>query len=100
MPHAILSPSSASRWLACTPSARLEEVIPDKSGMAAAEGTLAHELAEYLIGFKLGRIKKPAYTKKLKEIQANTLYHPDMLIYITDYADYVIGQFDLAKQHH
>ena len=44
--HALLSASSAHRWLACTPSARLEEQFPDTTSEAAKEGTLAHELAE------------------------------------------------------
>ena len=47
--HAVLSPSSASRWLACTPSARLEQQFPDSSGDAAREGTLAHAISELLI---------------------------------------------------
>lgn len=44
--HAILSPSSAHRWLLCTPSARMEEQYPDTTSQAALEGTIAHEVAE------------------------------------------------------
>ena len=44
--HALLSASGASRWMACTPSARLEEQFPDTTSESAREGTLAHELAE------------------------------------------------------
>lgn len=44
--HAILAASSAHRWLVCTPSARLEERIPEKGSAAAAEGTVAHAKAE------------------------------------------------------
>ncbi len=42
--HAILSASGASRWLACPPSARLEENYPNKSSEFAKEGTLAMSL--------------------------------------------------------
>lgn len=43
--HALLSASSAHRWLLCTPAAKLEEQFPDTTSEAAMEGTLAHELA-------------------------------------------------------
>ena len=46
MAHSMVSPSGAHRWLACTPSAVLERQFPDQGSDAAAEGTLAHELAE------------------------------------------------------
>ena len=45
--HALLSASSAHRWLHCTPSARLEQEFKDRQTEAAAEGTAAHALAEY-----------------------------------------------------
>lgn len=44
--HALLSASGSHRWLTCTPSALLEAEFPDTTSEAAAEGTLAHELAE------------------------------------------------------
>ena len=44
--HALLSASSSSRWLVCTPSARLESLYPNGSSAYAEEGTKAHALAE------------------------------------------------------
>lgn len=44
--HALLGPSGAARWLACPPSARLEEHEPETYSLAAEKGQLAHELAE------------------------------------------------------
>jgi hypothetical protein len=47
--HAILAPSSASRWIACPGSIAACEGIPDKSSIFADEGTAAHMLAEYCL---------------------------------------------------
>lgn len=49
MAHAILSASASSRWLHCTPSARLERKFPDASSPYALEGSRAHERAEYFL---------------------------------------------------
>lgn len=43
--HAQLSPSSASRWMACPGSVALSRDIPSTSSAYADEGTAAHELA-------------------------------------------------------
>lgn len=43
--HALLAPSSAHRWLVCTPSARAEAEWPDTTNEFAEEGTKAHEEA-------------------------------------------------------
>ena len=40
--HALLSPSSAHRWLNCTAAPRLEEHIQDRGSDYAREGSLAH----------------------------------------------------------
>lgn len=45
--HAVLSASSAHRWLVCPPSAMAAGAYKDKPSEFAAEGTLAHEVAEY-----------------------------------------------------
>lgn len=44
--HAILSPSSASRWLHCPGSVALHAQVEDKGSEFAADGTAAHFLAE------------------------------------------------------
>lgn len=97
--HAILSPSGASRWMTCTPSARFEEQFPDKSSEYAKEGTLAHTLGELLILDKLGRIEKEVFKKSLKTIEANDLYNESMLEYCDDYATFVCEQYATAQAH-
>lgn len=44
--HALLSASSANRWLACPPSAVAAEAYPPQGTTYTQEGTLAHEVAE------------------------------------------------------
>ena len=57
--HALLGASSSARWLVCTPSARLEAMFPDEQSPYAAEGTVAHDLAESILRHKLESKKAP-----------------------------------------
>lgn len=99
MSHAILSPSSASRWLACTKSARLELQFPDNAGAAASEGTLAHAIGELILRYKTKLIKKPAYLKELEALQADKQYEDAMLGHAEDYATFVLEHFAEAQSH-
>ena len=58
--HAVCSSSSSKMWLNCPPSARLQEQFPNESTTYALEGTLVHELGEYLLkkAHKM-RVKRP-----------------------------------------
>ena len=94
--HAKLSASSAARWLACPPSVKLSEGIPDKSSKFAAEGTLAHALAENLLqGFlepELNKIRYERVRKRLIESslwEGEPLYAREMDGFVEQYADYV-----------
>lgn len=92
--HALLSASSAHRWLACPPSARLEETFPDTESLAAAEGTLAHEIAaDCLTQF----IENGKNTDPTEEQKSNPLYRPVMLDHVTDYALYVMDAYYALK---
>ena len=48
--HALLSASSSHRWLACPPSAVAAEAYPEQDTDFTREGTLAHEVAEFVAG--------------------------------------------------
>ena len=91
--HALLSASSAHRWLVCTPSATLEMQFPDTASEAAEEGTLAHELAEmkvrnYFYTTDFGKRKLNAAIKKL---QKEELWQDEMMGYTDQYLDYIKG---------
>lgn len=96
--HALLSPSGASRWLSCTPSARLEADIPDRAGEAASEGTLAHKLSELMIAKELGLISQVKYKQELKAIEKNKFYSDQMWEHCDEYKSYVINVFGEAQK--
>lgn len=99
--HAILSPSSAKRWINCTPSALLAEAAGSKTSVYAEEGTLAHEIAEYaLTKYKEGEYD-PIIDEELPvndEHLKNPLFSIDMANYIRDYCEFVIGEnYEMQK---
>ena len=100
--HAILSPSSAKRWINCTPSALLAEEAGSKSSIYAEEGTLAHEIAEHALTQYLNGAYDPIIDEALPikdEHLKNPLFNIDMANYIRDYCDYVIGEgYEMQKQ--
>lgn len=87
--HAILSPSSAHRWLNCTKSARLELEFAEKESDVAAEGTAAHALCEH-------KVKKALKQRTRRPIST---YDNDEMEELTDaYRDYVMDQLMLERQ--
>lgn len=99
--HAILSPSSAKRWIHCTPSALLAEAAGSKSSVYAEEGTLAHEIAEYALDYYIRGLYDPIIDEALPikdEHLKNPLFSIDMANYIRGYCDYVIGEnYEMQK---
>lgn len=89
--HALLSASGSKRWLACTPSARLEEYFPDVTSAYAEEGTKAHETAEKILQALIDGRRRPAFkNEEVKEIAKE----------VQPYIDYVWGLFtELRKEH-
>ena len=100
--HAILSPSSAKRWINCTPSALLAEEAGSKSSVYAEEGTLAHEIAEYALTKYLDGEYDPIIDDAVplkNEHLENPLFGVDMTDYIRGYCEFVIGEnYEMQKQ--
>lgn len=87
--HSILSPSSSHRWLNCTPSAVLELEFENTSSSAAEEGTAAHAFCEH-------KLKKAL---KMRSKRPVSDYDSDEMQECTDaYVDFVLEQYELAKQ--
>lgn len=98
MAHAILSASGASRWMACPPSARLEEKFENKSSEFAREGTLAHDLSELKLRNLLDEMATRTYNSRFKKLtEGNELFTKDMPDYIEIYTDTVMEKVAEAK---
>lgn len=88
--HAVLSASSSHRWLACPPSVRLTEDMPDAPSEFALEGTDAHELCAFLVEQALGR-KARDPTENL------SYYNEEMRDCAVEYRNFVMEQVEKAK---
>lgn len=88
--HALLSASGAYRWLNCPGSARLEDKFEDEPSIYAAEGTLAHEIAELKIIKQFTTNLRPSeFKKRINELKKNELYSAEMDRYTNEYRDYI-----------
>ena len=100
--HALLSPSSAHRWLHCTPSARLEATLPEPKRRPgtkdfSGEGTLAHSLSEIKLKYQLHQIGIEEHDKEIELCRNNPLYSEELEEVANSYVNYVrsqIGQND------
>ena len=77
--HALLSASSASRWLNCTASPRYEQNFPESTSEYAEEGTLAHSFCELKALKKFTTSITPrTYTTRLNKLKNDERYQPEM----------------------
>lgn len=89
--HALLSASSAHKWIACPPSALLSKKFEDASSSFAQEGTDAHTLAQYKLEKLLGLDTKDP-TESL------SFYDEEMNSHAKYYAAFVLEQLEKAKE--
>lgn len=76
--HALLSASSASRWLACTAAPRFEEGLPESTSDYAEEGRLAHAIAELKVLKKFTIMTNRTYNSRLNKLKKEARYDPEM----------------------
>lgn len=81
--HALLSASSAHRWLACPSSAVAAESYPKQDTEFTREGTLAHEVAEAVV--------RAAIERKEMRLQVEEGLTTEMLNCADEYRDYILG---------
>ena len=89
--HSEKGPSSSSRWIHCTPSAKLCADMPDTTSSFAQEGTDAHALCEYLLNKAMGREAEDP-TENLD------FYNSEMQECAEGYRDYCMELYEKARQ--
>lgn len=87
--HALLSASSAARWINCPPSARICEKLPDTESRYAKEGTLAHKMCEVKLNAFVTVVPKRTITARLNKIKKDELYSSEMDSHTDIYVDYI-----------
>lgn len=89
--HALLSASGAQKWLYCTPSAVLEDGIPDTESGYTREGALAHGICELKLSklFTDKNMPDRTYRSRLKKLRTDEAYQPEMEGFTDEYVDYV-----------
>lgn len=87
--HALLSPSSAHRWLNCPLAPRLEAQLPEKTSEYAKEGTVAHSVCEIAAKKKFKKVKAAEYNKVIKKLKTNSLWDDEMLHTAETYVEHL-----------
>lgn len=87
--HAKLSPSGAARWTVCRPSVLMETEFPDTTSQYAAEGTLAHAMAELKLTSRYLPKAKSKREAEHKAIKSDPLYQAEMETHTDEYAAYI-----------
>jgi hypothetical protein len=103
--HAVFSASSAECWINCPGFIHMKSLFPESSSTAAEEGTLAHELAAFLIdhlddkredlteGLDAIKKKVDAFYEDHKDLGDDFAY---MLRTLEPYVDFVKSEYQAA----
>lgn len=94
--HARLSPSSAHRWINCPGSVHISEQFPDTDSEYAAEGTVAHEVAELKLLKAFGEISTRTYNSRLKKLKESEYWDGEMDEATDFYVNVVMERLALA----
>lgn len=87
--HALLSASSAHRWLACTAAPRFEEQFPSGTSEYAEEGQTAHSVCELYAQKHFTPMTKRKFNAELKKLTNRPYYSDEMLKTAEAYVEYL-----------
>lgn len=89
--HALLSASSASRWLHCTAAPRYEEQFPESTTNYAEEGRLAHAICELkVIKTFTSQLASRSFTSRFNKLKKDPLYQEEMDRTSDTYIDHLL----------
>ena len=94
--HALLSPSSAHRWMNCPSAPRLEAAVEDSGSDYTREGTLAHAYCAKKLKTVLG-LDTAAENAEIAELNGQ-YYSGEMDEYTDAYTAIVLEKYSLAKR--
>ena len=95
--HAVLSASSAHRWLMCPPSVKLSEQFADKPSVYAEEGTFLHELSEMKLHRYLGDMTPEVLEAQYAEHRDNDFYSDEAENVTDEYVDFCIETIEAVR---
>lgn len=87
--HALLSASSAHRWLNCTAAPLFEQNFPNGTSEYAEEGTVAHSVCELYARKKFTVMSTRKFNSELKKLQAHPLFKDEMIRTAEAYVEYL-----------
>ena len=88
--HALLSASSADRWLHCPGSVKLTKDLPEVTSEYAEEGRLAHAIAELKVRKRFVEpMSQKAFTTRMNKLKKDPRYQEEMQGYTDEYVDFI-----------
>ena len=95
--HALLSASSAHRWMSCPPSARLGDQFADQPTVYAEEGTFLHELCELKLHRYLGDMTPDTLDAQYQEHKDNDFYSDEAEAVTDEYVQFCIEIIEAVR---
>ena len=95
--HALLSASSAHRWMACPPSARLSEQFADQPTVYAEEGTFLHELCEMKLHLYLGDVPPGTLDMQFRDHRDSDFYSDEAESVTDEYVQFCIETIEAVR---
>ena len=95
--HAMLSASSAHRWLECPPSVRLSEQFADQPTIFSEEGTYLHELCELKLHRYLGDVAPDVLDAQFQEHKDNDFYSEEAEAVTDEYVQFCFETIEAVR---